>query len=170
MALKNASKYRKKYGQVMWGESIFSKIILDNISMNIDKPKKTIIKSGNDNIYIEEMHEIQKYKNNLESVPFTEFYLVLNRLYSERNFLIVNRFGQSFLIIPDYNSKTMKIFDSHQKCIGNFDSQGAIKYILLIDNNPSTIIWIKGYMDNDNINSNVLKILYTPTNIHYSKS
>ncbi len=70
----------------MWVNQYFQKLILDNISMNIDNQKKRIIKSGNDNIYIEEMHEIQKYKNNLESVPFTEFYLVLNRLYSERNF------------------------------------------------------------------------------------
>ena len=50
---------------------------------------------------------------------------------------------------------TLKIFDSHQKCFGDFTNDGVIKYILG-NGNSSRITWLTGridYCENNHLNN-----------------
>lgn len=159
-ALVTASKYRKTHGQVPWGESIFSDVIFNFMSFDISRPYQSCVNGESNPLINNNMLKYKTYKDNLQNVPLSTFMLTVKRIYGERKFMLVNRFGQSFVIIPDYEHSAYYIFDSHQRCVGRFNSDGIIKYILVDSSSTSQIIWLTGNMTNDKILPNVRKNLF----------
>ena len=83
------------------GESIFSKIILDEYNFQISEPYVSYYGKIENPLQNEHMKEYIYYKNNLKIKPFTELCLEISRIFSEKKFMLINRFGQSFLVFPD---------------------------------------------------------------------
>ena len=158
-ALVEASNNRKNNGTAPWGESIFSRIILDEYNFQISEPYVSYYGKKENPLQNKNMKEYIDYKNNLKFKPFSELCLEVSRIFSEKKFMLINRFGQSFLVFPDIENLTLKIFDSHQRCIGNFTSDGVIKYIL-VDGGSSQIIWLTGGMNDYKINKSIYDKLY----------
>lgn len=158
-ALEEASNKRKNFGTAPWGESIFSKIILDEYNFQISEPYVSYYGKIENPLQNNTMKEYIDYKNNLKIKPFSELCFEISRIFGEKKFMLINRFGQSFLVFPDIENFTLKIFDSHQRCIGDFTSEGVIKYIL-IEGNSSQIIWLTGGMNDYKINKLIYDKLY----------
>ena len=147
-ALLDASNFRKQYGKYSWGESIFSKIIYDKFQLDISSPKnvkigKTFV--NNNGIMINSMEDIHNYKLNLDSVSINELKKTINELCNCKKFMMINRYGQSFILYPKDNF-TFYIFDSHTTSIKIFNNKEVYDYIGL-NNEENFIIFIVGNMN-----------------------
>ncbi len=165
--LVKASEKRKNYGKLSWGESLFSKLIhsSNNYNLHITTIKKCeyLIDSNEKNlIYIDTMKDIQNYKNNLESITFQEICKNIRHAFSERRYMMINRFGQSFLIYP-IDSDKFVIFDSHKSEIMVVNLQNLQLYILQNPSSYSFIIYVEGQMDEFNMQSSIINMLYDDT-------
>jgi len=167
-SLINASNKRKDFGKLSWGESLFSKTIhsMNNYSLDIIKIRKCLYNKENKEknlIYIDEMKSIQNYKDNLENINFLELCKNINGLFDEKKYVMINRFGQSFIIFP-YSRETYLIFDSHKTFIIELNFQNVINYIL---ENPSSfnfIIYIECKISKNNTCSRIQSILFDDSN------
>lgn len=115
--------------------------------------------TGNFVSYLGKVDNTSQNKDNIK--PLSNLFFEVTRILSEKKFMIINRFDQSFLVFPDIKNHTLKIFDSHQKCFGDFTNDGVIKYILG-NGNSSRITWLTGRIDycENNHSNNKYKISF----------
>ncbi len=159
-ALLKASNLRKTDGKCTWGESIFSRVIYDHMPLDIECPHVTEInKDTNDKniIFHPTMENIQEFKESLPRVNEIEFINKIYQLQGEKSYMIVNRFGESFLILPVFGTTEFYVFDSHSRDFGIFTKDNLIKYIKVYENSYNFIIWIKGYMTDNKLSENLIK-------------
>lgn len=169
-ALNQATQLRTQYGQVSWGESIFSRVIHDIIPLTTSVPKVTILNeynnpNGENLIFVNEMKQIHEFKQDIEREPFVQLITKLKHTLSEPGYMILNRYGQSFLIYPnDQQKETFYIFDSHCRSVGIFTLKNVIEYIKEeSDDSYNFIIWIVGYKCDGTSNDAVKnKFLFSP--------
>jgi len=143
-----ASTLRSKHKKVSWGESIFSKTIQEQFNLPVGSPY--IVKLGNceqnNYLIIDSMKEIINYKLNLPVYSLSELIKKIRECYNTKSYILINRFGQSFLIYP-YDKSNYIIFDSHVKQLGLFNINSLVQYILNKSVN-NLITFIVGYMNN----------------------
>jgi hypothetical protein len=169
----SASEKRRRYGKLTWGESLFSKQIHNshNFSLCITSINKCEYTPPNHSspdknlIYMESMRDIQRYKDNLESISFEDLKTRIRSLenVNNRKYIMINRFGQSFLIFPrviDDNRVEFIIFDSHKSAIIICDAQNVVLYILQNSTSYSFIIYVEGEMNQSAMDSAIIGSLY----------
>ena len=167
-ALNRASNLRLKLGVVSWGESLFTASVYNEMPQDILKPKVTEINPGAERfpIFHPSMKDIQKYKDTIQKVSYSELYKKLKQLAGERSYMMINRFGESFLVFPIIGTKDFYIFDSHAREFGVFSFENVIKYIKMVDDSYNFVIWVKGFMTDDVRDDNfVSSFLYTPKKV-----
>ncbi len=160
----NASEKRKIHGKLSWGESLFSNTIhsSNNYSLYITSIKKCeygVDFSEKNLIFIDKMRDIQKYKDELTSISFQEIQKNIRNAYNEKKYVMINRFGQSFLIFPiDYDK--FVIFDSHKSEIIITNSMNLQMYILQNPSSYNFIIYVEGIMNQLVMFDSMRNILY----------
>lgn len=178
-ALEEATQLRKEKGQVTWGESIFSRVIHDNIPLVVSEPRVTILNENDPDRIVFDLgqdkaaEDIQKFKAKIPQKPVSYLMQQIRHIVSENGFMFINRFGQSFLIYPnisiDNTEQTYYVFDSHCKECGIFTLGNVIKYIRGPFNSYSVVTWLCGYKGDGPISKNVLdKYFYNPVNSNYT--
>jgi len=144
----NGSNYRKDCNKYTCGENIDDDNIIkqyNNISI-IDKCVTILNESNKDiiNILPSELKNVFFIRDDIpqKDLNFLKMRIDTNKF---KNFIIVNRFGQSFTIIPLYNSKYI-IMDSHCRKCGITNIEGIINYLTINnDTGYNLILWIHGY-------------------------
>jgi hypothetical protein len=164
-ALYKASMKRKQYGTLSWGESLFSKNIHanNNYELYIATIKRCIVNENMEKnlIYIESMHDINQYKDRLELISFQEMCKNIDYLYGDKKFIMINRYGESFVIFPK-DMHHYYIFDSHKSEIKIMNKSNVIQYIIPNDT-YNQIIYVDGFQTNMCMPSDTINKLYQST-------
>jgi hypothetical protein len=143
------SKKRKQCNKYTCGENIDDPDILKEYSniINVDEGKTILNEDGKTILELlpDELRTVFFLRNDTttKSMEHLVMRLTMNTM---KGVLIVNRFGQSFTIIPLLNG-TYLIMDSHCRSSGSATLENVIKYLTINnDNGYNLILWRWGYV------------------------
>ena len=162
--LTNATLKRKEFGKLSWGESLFSDTIhkINKYELYITEIAKCIVNMNSstvNKIYIPEMQDIQTYKDNLKSITVGSICKNIRYLYGDKKYIMINRFGESFIIFPK-DVDSYYIFDSHKSKIDILSYSETIRYVNLQTDVYNFIIYVDGFQSELKMHKHTIDLLY----------
>jgi len=141
----SSSRSRKKDDKMICGMNIDSVTNLDNNVKIIEQGKVVINKKLESTVFAfnSELRDEFFIRDDVKNVDFDYLISILKLLnYDKSEFILINRYGQSFVIAPTKTDKYL-IMDSHCKYTGLMTLDNTLKYIKFVDNGGyNLILWI----------------------------